>query len=241
MFTIYGGATEFNQWDLNQRVSAPGLLAGDKVVFQNSSGMTYPMKAYNHNGVVVVDVPNIILTMALPVVVYINDHCHETRARFNVVAQDKPEDYVFVDNDDWPSDVANVSAAFPKVINLTDYSSEGFTLNLMVLSLFEAGGGESEFPNAKNFWEDVSTEQALRFVIDGTEGNMPFKVRIDGVMSVINLDANHASNWVGQAVQVAAEFRMINPSMGINHDIAIAFIRENDDAVTIKFTMTPVA
>lgn len=124
MFTICGGNTEFNQWDLNQRVVEPRLVAGDKVIFLNSSGMTYPMKAYSHNGEVVVDVPNIILTKAVPMVVYINGH-YETRTSFNVVAQDKPEDYVFVDNDDWPSD------------NSSDSSKDSGGLNLPILDLRE--------------------------------------------------------------------------------------------------------
>ncbi len=103
MFTIYGGNTEFNQWDVNQRVTEPSLVAGDKVIFRNSSGMTHPMKAYTDNGTVVVDVPNELLTMAVPVLVYVNGH-PETRTSIPVVAQDKPEGYVLVDNDDWPSD-----------------------------------------------------------------------------------------------------------------------------------------
>ena len=108
MFTIYDGSTEFNQWDQNQRVTETRLVAGDKVVFLNSSGMTFPMKAYKHEGEVVVDVPNKLLQDALPVVVYINNHSHETRTWFNVVAQDKPDSYAFEDNDDWPSESADV-------------------------------------------------------------------------------------------------------------------------------------
>lgn len=105
MFTICNAsANEFNQWDLNQCVIEPRLAVGDKVIFLNSSGMTFPMKAYSHNGDVVVDVPNKLLTMSMPIVVYINGYC-ETRTSFNVVAQTKPDGYVYVDNDDWPSDV----------------------------------------------------------------------------------------------------------------------------------------
>ena len=104
MFSIYNSATEFfNQWDLNQKVTEPSLVVGDKVIFRNSSGMTYPMKAYAHDGAVVADVPNALLTMCVPVLVYINDR-RETRTSFNVVAQEKPVGYVCVDNDDWPSD-----------------------------------------------------------------------------------------------------------------------------------------
>lgn len=137
--------------------------------------------------------------------------------------------------------LAMIKKATPKVINLTEYSNDGLSLNLMVLSLFGAGGGELSLPNVNNFWEDVSTEQALRFVIDGTEGNMPFKVQIDGMTSVINTEADSANSWFGQAVQIAVRFRMVNPSMDINHDIAIVFLREGNGNTGIVLTMTPVA
>ena len=66
MFTIYGGKDAFDQWDQGQRVTCPGLAAGDKVTFLNCTGETHPMKAYSYNGEVVCDVPNDLLRMARP-------------------------------------------------------------------------------------------------------------------------------------------------------------------------------
>jgi hypothetical protein len=146
MFTIYGGKTEFHQWDLNQRVVEPRLCAGDKVIFLNSSGMTFPMVAYSYRGEVVVDVPNKILTMAMPIVMYINGY-YETRTSFNVVAKEKPENYVFVDNDDWPS--VSLEDAMPKMLDLKDYGID-------YASLLLAGGGAAVYEDVGSFWEDVN-------------------------------------------------------------------------------------
>lgn len=143
MFTICNGATEFNQWDLNQRVMEPRLVDGDKVIFLNSSGMTFPMMAYSHNGEVVVDVPNKLLTMSTPIVTYINGYC-ETRTSFNVVAQTKPDDYVFVDNDDWPSDVDMDTLEAAKA-----YTDEKCGSN--------SGGGAIEIFNLTEYGIDIVT------------------------------------------------------------------------------------
>lgn len=97
MFTIYGGKTEFNQWDQGQRVTNPRMVVGDRAVFRNASGETHPMIAYNYNGVVVADVPNDLLRVAMPILV---DLCEtaEYRTSFQVIAQDKPDGYEEIDN-----------------------------------------------------------------------------------------------------------------------------------------------
>jgi len=225
MFTIFGGATEFNQWDLNQKVTESSLVVGDKVIFQNSSGQTYPMKAYSYNGEVVVDVPNILLQEALPIVVYSNNHCHETRSRINVVAQNRPEGYVFVDNDDWPSEGdGNLASAMPKTINLTNYAindDEGDTLNNTVLGLYAMDGGSVDALSVDaKFWEDVSTEQSLRIAIDGTPFNMSAILEMEGVSKVVT-----PSNRV---TQISGTFRgIIQP--GVLSEIGLILFRNYDE------------
>ena len=140
MFTIYGGNTEFKQWEQGQRVVESNLVAGDKVVFLNSSGMTLPMKAYTLDGEVVVDVPNKLLTMALPILVYICGNS-DTETIIPVVAQDKPENYVFVDNDDWKPDATSWN-------DLTDkpfYEEQGKVLFECMLSNGSASGADATF------------------------------------------------------------------------------------------------
>lgn len=97
MFTIYGGKTEFKQWEQGQRVTNPKLAVGDKVRFWNQSGETHPMIAYKHEGVVVADVPNDLLQHCSPILVELCGD-PECMCRFLVTAQDKPADYVFIDN-----------------------------------------------------------------------------------------------------------------------------------------------
>ena len=63
MFTIYGGKQEFMQWDLDQFVTNPCMQEGDEVVFYNSHGATYVVKAFVQNGEVLADVPNYLLQM----------------------------------------------------------------------------------------------------------------------------------------------------------------------------------
>lgn len=97
MFTIYGGKTEFNQWEQGQRVTNPKLTVGNKVRFWNATGETHPMIAYMHEGVVVADVPNDLLQHCSPLLVQLCGD-PECLTRFIVNAQKKPADYVFIDN-----------------------------------------------------------------------------------------------------------------------------------------------
>lgn len=210
MFTIYGGNTEFNQWDLNQRVVEPRLVAGDKVIFLNSSGMTYPMKAYDHGGEVVVDVPNKLLTMAVPMVVYINGY-YETRTSFNVVAREKPEDYIFVDNDDWPSDSDSSGVGLPKVIDLDTYGGGTYDTSVgsEVVNLLFQGGGEQTGVEMGNLFSDLTTDRPIKI-----QFSMPFNgtnmaritvygvttVRIDGQVQELYLTAQYAGLGVVASV-----------------------------------------
>lgn len=97
MFTIYGGKTEFSQWEQGQRVTNPKLAVGDKVRFWNASGETHPMIAYMHEGVVVADVPNDLLQHCSPILVELCGD-PECLTRFIVNAQGKPAGYKFIDN-----------------------------------------------------------------------------------------------------------------------------------------------
>lgn len=237
MFTIYGGATEFNQWGMNQRVSAPGLLAGDKVIFQNSSGMTYPMKAYTHNGVVVADVPNIILTMALPVVVYINDHCHETRTRFNVVAQNRPDDYVFVDNDDWPSD-SDVQQMKPAFLDLSQFgclvsdgagTTAGYYYNQIALELVGlsmASGGTLQKRVVTD--RDGGLKQAAN-AISGR--SVMLRCNLQGDIVDIPTVVAHDNEGVGQ---LAASMIVIIPDAGIVDGCIILQFMHGSNKVTMQ-------
>lgn len=96
MFTIFGGKTEFKQWDLEQLVTCDCLQEGDEVVF-SGHGKIYRTTAFVQEGKVWADVPNFMLNKAGSFVVDLGWGLHrhmDCRTVFNVAAKAKPEDYV---------------------------------------------------------------------------------------------------------------------------------------------------
>ena len=208
MFTIYGGNTEFNQWELNQKVTEPGLSVGDKVVFVNSNGFCYPMKAYMYGSEVVVDAPNALLTMTSPIVVYINGK-YETRTSISVVAQERPKDYVFVDNAKWDSNGAVPSKH--TMIDMTPYlatmeSNEYVPVSAAVLDVFVEGfknknvvcyiPGESGDLDCGLFYPVVAyTKNIDQLDPSFTSINYGFTV-LDASLTPMNLDVRVDNNGV---------------------------------------------
>lgn len=96
MFTIYGGKSEFTQWDLDQLVTNPCMKEGDDVVFK-ACGKVYETTAFVQDGEVVADVPNHLLQKPCSIIVDLGwglgVHM-DCRTTFNVVASEKPDDYV---------------------------------------------------------------------------------------------------------------------------------------------------
>lgn len=96
MFNIYGGAAEFKQWELDKFVTNSCMKEGDEVVFRNSHGETYVVKAFSQGAEILADVPNYLLRTADNILVDLeqgNDRHPECRTTFTVVAQDKPDGY----------------------------------------------------------------------------------------------------------------------------------------------------
>ncbi len=198
MFTIYGGNTEFNQWDLEQRVVEPSLVAGDKVVFLNSSGMTHPMMAYRYDNDIVVDVPNELLTMAMPIVVYINGR-YDTRTSISVTAKAKPEGYIFVDNSGWPSD----NGASPVEIQLMDYGIDLPTL-VMGEDTYTLVDGTAEL------WEKINQNKSVVFLCK--LGSEIFKA-----VPTIYKDYKGATIQVGLRVQLMVANNMVESAICLLH------------------------
>lgn len=138
MFTIFGGATAFTQWQKDQKVTNPNMTAGDPVYFAASNGESYPTRAYISGGDVVADVPNELLTMHKPFTARLDDH-DEPVTIFRVEAADKPSGYVYEDNMNKthvPGDVV-----IPAGATLT--LEEGAKVNDKAGVLATAGGSES--------------------------------------------------------------------------------------------------
>lgn len=95
MFHIYGGKTEFQQWETGQLVTCPHMEVGDAVVFR-AHGKAYAAKATQREVGVWADVPNYLLQEAGQIRVDLgwdaNGHL-DCRTYFEIAEQEKPEDY----------------------------------------------------------------------------------------------------------------------------------------------------
>lgn len=98
---IYDGRQSFSQWDINQRLTSNELKVGDILHFFNiKQPKALPLTAYEFNGQIVVDVPNILLQNSYPIVVFkwvnVDDSFATTeRYEFQVEQRPRPSDYVY--------------------------------------------------------------------------------------------------------------------------------------------------
>ena len=116
MMKILDGRERFYQWDLNQKITSADFKVGDEVHFFNMkqpSALT--VVAYDFNGKVVADVPNILLQNALQLVVWhyvTKDNASQTtnEHRFDVEQRAKPSDYVYTETEVWTAEKAVAEA-----------------------------------------------------------------------------------------------------------------------------------
>lgn len=100
----YNGKDYFYQWDLDQKVTSNGLRVGDEVHFCNMTCVKALITVgYELNGVVVADVPNILLQTSYPVVIYTMDDngglITKTEYQFAVKQRPQPSDYVYTETE----------------------------------------------------------------------------------------------------------------------------------------------
>ena len=102
---ILDGRKAFYQWDLEQKITSSKFKTGDQIHFTNDDQTTaLVLIAYELNGQVVVDVPNILLQSAIPITVYRyiknNDDAHTIEQQdFYVVPRTKPDDYIYTETE----------------------------------------------------------------------------------------------------------------------------------------------
>lgn len=102
---IYSNRDTFWQWDTNQKISSRDLKIGDILHFYNAKQPNaLPLKAYEFEGKVVVDVPNILLQNATPVQVYrwVDDGTETYTIEefsFEVKQRPRPGDYVYTETE----------------------------------------------------------------------------------------------------------------------------------------------
>lgn len=102
---IYDGRESFYQWDLNQKVTSNGLKVGDEVHFFSMHIPTALITiAYELDGLVVADVPNILLQRSYPITVYKMNVTEDGKStveqyQFPVKQRAKPDDYVYTETE----------------------------------------------------------------------------------------------------------------------------------------------
>ena len=100
MFKIYDGRDWLYQWDLNRklRVSDPSVT---QVHFSNRKRDTaLVLEVYEHEGIRVADIPNILLQDCCPLVAYayLDEHTKKSFA-FDVKRRPKPEEYRYTETE----------------------------------------------------------------------------------------------------------------------------------------------
>ena len=102
---IYDGRKSFYQWDLNQKITSPNFKVGDEVHFtslQQSTALI--VLAYELDGKVVADVPNILLQNSYTITAYqyitVTDMGYTIDEQlFKVIKRPQPDDYVYTETE----------------------------------------------------------------------------------------------------------------------------------------------
>lgn len=164
MFSIYNGE-ELQQWSVGNLLTNPHMNEGDMVRFVSGSGMVETTMAFKKDGVVVVDVPNRILTLANSVYVeLVTDHkCFET---FHLIKQHKPKDYVLIDNIKRPE--AGNGGSTNGGVNIT-----------LTQITYEVSGGD-----VKISYVSVENNEIVEKTIDASNGT-------SGALSVVGFAGIH--------------------------------------------------
>ena len=118
-----------------------------------------------------------------------------------------------------------LAAAMPKTIDLRNHNAgddEGIlTLNELALMAFsQAMASELGFYTLEGlvgceaFWKDVSTDQTLRLILDGTSLGIHALLEMNGLYKVVNLQEDY---FFGEATQLSGRF------MGLMNDSLLQF------------------
>lgn len=228
MFYVYNNPTSsLTQWNQGYWLSEPSMKAGDKVIFRNSSGLTCIMTAYREDGDVCVDVPNKLLTMDSPILVYIKGR-YETRSNLPVKSLPKPDWYVLSDNTAEPSD------AVDNVIELSDYmfdEDNEKTVNDAVVELAMSGGGVVSVDKGMDcLWADIIAKQPEYFILNlGLGANCRITINL---ISATKAYLSEAAFFSGTGVVSV---------MGMNMNVTCVLTAANDgQGVIISVLSEPV-
>lgn len=97
---IYGRDLLY-QWDINQKVTADNMDVGEQVHFTNTrQTAAFVVKAYEFNGTVVANIPNLLLQNSYPITAYRyrtvgNASYTWDECLFDIKQRTRPSDYVY--------------------------------------------------------------------------------------------------------------------------------------------------
>lgn len=154
---LYDGRESFYQWDLNQKLTSDTLRVGDEVHYSNLKQTKALITiAYELDGKVVSDVPNILLQNAHPINVdrYIksgDSECTVEQYSFKVKQKVKPSDYVYTE-----TEIKNWEELFKRIKDIENGGTSSRIGYVTLLSSAWEGDG--------NLYSQVVT-------IDGTTKN----------------------------------------------------------------------
>lgn len=102
---ILGGRNSFYQWDINQRITSERFKAGDEIHFSTKvQDNAFVVVAYEHEGKVVADVPNILLQDHFSILAYRYTREGEgsqtvDSRNFTVIERAKPDGYMYTETE----------------------------------------------------------------------------------------------------------------------------------------------
>lgn len=169
---IFDGRNSFYQWDINQTITSSELAEGDEVHFYNMTlKRALVVKAYAKNGVIVADVPNILLQEALAIKAYryvtIGDSRHTLEEySFPVVARAIPDDYIYTE-----TEILSYEALDKRITKLEENGGGG------------SGGGSGE--DGATFTPSVSPEGVISWTNDKGLDNPESVDMVQAVLSAL--------------------------------------------------------
>lgn len=126
---IYDGRKYFYQWDLNQKITSDSFRVGDEIHFVNIKQMTaLVVAAYELDGKIVANVPNILLQESYPIIVYrciANGDAASTidKCKFGVEKRPKPDDYGYTETELYTIKTA-INIALEEAKNSGDFKGD---------------------------------------------------------------------------------------------------------------------
>lgn len=92
------------QWDVNMRLQLEGIPADTQIDFELATSEPLAVKAYEEDGAMYADIPNILLQKHGKLTVYVyltDDECGFTKLKesFYVARRPKPADYVYTETE----------------------------------------------------------------------------------------------------------------------------------------------